>query len=81
MSDKAVADAVDGIGVQCYRDNMASAEMLDILREKYKNKFIINTEFCFVQRLDSKSNCDCFDFCVCVVGWRGQSWSLSSTCK
>lgn len=60
MSDKTVADIVDGIGVQCYRDNLASAEMLDIIQDKYKNKFILNTEFCFVQRLDGKHNCQVF---------------------
>lgn len=54
MSDSDVSDMIDGIGLHGYTDLNVSSEMLNILHEKYKNKFIINTEFCFLRSEDCK---------------------------
>lgn len=44
MSDKKVADYIDGVAVHWYFDNAVSPQMIDAVHDKYPNKFIIYTE-------------------------------------
>ena len=67
MSDSDVADMIDGVALHGYEDFSASGEMLDLLQEKYKNKFIINTEFSYLRKFDGKSVLFYFSYSVCVL--------------
>lgn len=44
MSNKKVADYIDGVAVHWYFDGYVSPEMIDIVHNKYPDKFVIYTE-------------------------------------